>query len=55
MNKAYIQMMKLEARRNRRADLIVSAFCWTVTGIGAVIGAIFFYVTTYLFLSIGGA
>jgi hypothetical protein len=55
MNKAYIQMVKLEARRNRRVDLMVSAFCWTITGIGALIGAGFFYVTTYLFLSIGGA
>ena len=35
VNKAYIQMVKLEARRDRRVDLMVSAFCWTITGIGA--------------------
>lgn len=55
MNKAYIQMVKLQTRRNRRADILVSAFCWTITGIGACIGAGFFYVTVYMFLSIGGA
>lgn len=55
MNKAYIQMVKLQTRRNRRTDIIASAFCWTITGIGALIGAGFFYVTAYMFLSIGGA
>jgi len=55
VNKAYIQMVKLQTRRNRRADILVSAFCWTILGIGACIGAGFFYVTTYMFLSIGGA
>ena len=55
MNKAYIEMMKIQTRRDRRLDLIASAFGWTITGIGACIGAGFFYVTTYMFLSIGGA
>ncbi len=53
MNKAYIEMMKIQTRRDRRLDLMASAFGWTVTGIGALIFSGFAYTLLIMFLSLG--
>jgi preprotein translocase subunit YajC len=55
VNKAYIQMIKREARTQKRQQLLVSIFGWSVVTIGGIIGAGIYFSFVYMFLSLGGA
>ena len=53
MNSAPRNQILAERRRDRRLDIIASVIGWTVTIVGACIGALLFYAVTFTFLSIG--
>jgi len=55
VNKAYIQMVKREARTQKRQQLLVSILGWSVVTIGAIIGSIIYASFIFMFLSLGGA
>jgi len=55
VNKAYIQMINREARTQKRQQLLVSIFGWSVVTIGGIIGAGIYFSFVYMFLSLGGA
>jgi|11BtaG_2_1085332.scaffolds.fasta_scaffold129192_1 preprotein translocase subunit YajC len=55
VNKAYIQMVKREARTQKRQQLLVSILGWSVVTIGAIIGSIIYVSFIFMFLSLGGA
>ena len=53
MNSALRNQILAERRRDRRHDIIASVIGWTVTLVGAMFGAAFFYALTFVFLSMG--
>jgi hypothetical protein len=53
MNSALKSQIIADRRRNRRLDILASVIGWTVTIVGAFIGACLFYAVTFTFLSIG--
>jgi hypothetical protein len=53
MNSALKSQIIADRRRNRRLDILASVIGWTVTIVGACIGACLFYAVTFTFLSIG--
>jgi hypothetical protein len=53
MNSALRNQILADRRRDRRNDIIASVIGWTVTIVGACIGAALFYAVTFTFLSIG--
>ena len=53
MNSALRNQILADRRRNRRLDIAASVIGWTVTIVGACIGACLFYAVTFTFLSIG--
>ena len=54
MNSAYIKMVKREARKARRAEIVARICCWTILATGAVFGAALYFVFVFMFLSLGG-
>lgn len=53
VNSALRNQILADRRRNRRLDIAASVIGWTVTIVGAWIGACLFYAVTFTFLSIG--
>ena len=53
MNSALRNQILAERSRERRNDIIASVIGWTVTIVGAIIGAALFYAFTFTFLLLG--
>ena len=53
MNSALRKQILSDRRRDRRLNLAASVIGWTVTIVGASIGACIFYAFAFTFLSIG--
>jgi len=53
MNSALRNKILADRKRERRLDIAASVIGWTVTIVGAFIGAALFYTVTFTFLSIG--